>query len=191
MNKRYASQQGFVMLTALVFLLMLTVLAITAVRRATQDERIANNIRGQNIAFQAAETALRYCQKDFELTSNGSQLPVGTAQTVHGIPVNLYTGGPPDFAAPTLWQNKANWDASGYRLPAGTVPNVSAQPQCIIEEWKIPDLQSGGFSSGNSGNAGSDNAANLAAYMFTARGQGLTPNTVVWLQAVIYLGSGS
>ncbi|MCH8619689.1 PilX N-terminal domain-containing pilus assembly protein [Undibacterium sp. TS12] len=173
------------MITALVFLMVLTLLAITAVRRATQDESIAKSMREQNMAFQAAETALRYCQKDFELTTNGGPLTTGATQTVHGIPINLYASGPPDFPAPTLWQLRSNWTTSGYRLPAGTVPDVSAQPECIIEEWIRPPSTFGFTDSNNAGSAGL-----ASAYMITARGQGIVPTSVIWLQVVWYLGGG-
>lgn len=191
MRVRNSAQRGFVMLTALIFLMVLTVLAITAVRRATQDERFANSIREQNIAFQAAETALRYCQREFELTGNGDILPRGLTQTVHGVPVNLDPGlDPTGFSPPVLWQTKANWATFAGTLPANTVPNVSAQPQCMIEEWYRPN-QNSTYSSG-ARNAGTNSTGtNQYAYVITARSQGTTNLSVIWLQVVIYLGSGA
>lgn len=186
MKNLHNSQKGFVMLTAMVFLLVLTILALTAVRRATQGENIAKNMGEQNIAFQTAETALRYCQKDFELTLAGaSSLPLGTVQTVHGIPINLYQGVPPDFLIPDLWRTRSNWISRGFRLPANTVQYVSAQPECIIEEWIKPNA--GGYTDSN--NAGG--ATLNSSYVITARAQGVMPNSVVWLQVIWYLGSGS
>lgn len=186
MKKINTSQKGFVMLTAMVFLLVLTILALTAVRRATQGENIAKNMGEQNVAFQAAETALRYCQKDFEQTLAGaSQLPLGTVQTIHGIPINMYQGGLPDFLIPDLWRTKSNWVSRGFRLPPNTVQYVSAQPECIIEEWIKPNAD--GF--GSTVNAGGPGLN--SSYVITARAQGVMPNAVVWLQVIWYLGSST
>ncbi|MBC3911367.1 pilus assembly PilX family protein [Undibacterium umbellatum] len=186
MKNLHNSQKGFVMLTAMVFLLVLTILALTAVRRATQGENIAKNMGEQNVAFQTAETALRYCQKDFELTlAGGSALPLGTVQTVHGIPINLYQGGFPDFLLPDLWRTRSNWITRGFKLPANTVQYVSEQPECIIEEWIKPNKDGYGLGS----NAGSANLK--SSYVITARAQGVNSNSVVWLQVIWYLGSGS
>jgi len=184
MITKYKAQTGFVMLTSLVFLMVLTILAITAVRRATQDEGIANNLRGQNLAFQAAETALRFCQKEIEVTGAGSELGTGVVQTVNGVPVNIYPG-LPGSPMPNLWQTRSNWTTKAFTLPANTVPDVSAQPECMIEEWKKLNE---GFGMTEGGNAGSGTGK---AYLITARGQGVTAKTVIWLQVEWYLGSGA
>ncbi len=181
------AQKGFVMVTALIFLMVLTLLAITAVRRATQDESIAKSVREQNIAFEAAETALRWCQKELEQTNGGSELGTGVVQTVNGVPVNLY---PESLAAdpfpmPNLWKTRANWTSLGYRLPTNTVPNVSAQPQCMIEEWKKPNKKFGIVDANSAGNGLGK------AYVITARAQGIYAASVIWLQVEVYFGSGA
>ncbi|MFZ3002004.1 MAG: PilX N-terminal domain-containing pilus assembly protein [Undibacterium umbellatum] len=186
MKNSHNTQKGFVMLTAMVFLMVLTLLALTAVRRATQGENIAKNMGEQNIAFQTAETALRYCQKDIEQTLQGaSSLPIGTVQTLtHNIPINRYVGGPPDFVIPSLWRTRTNWVAQGYRLPPNTVEYVSAQPECIIEEWTKPNA-SGFVRKENEGTGLS------SSFVITARAQGIGPNSVIWLQLTWYPGGGS
>lgn len=52
-------QQGSALIIALVFLLLLTMIGITAIQNATQQERMAGNARDRAMAFQAAEAALR------------------------------------------------------------------------------------------------------------------------------------
>ncbi|PXX40057.1 type IV pilus assembly protein PilX [Undibacterium pigrum] len=171
------------MLTAMVFLLVLTLLALTAVRRATQGENIAKNMGEQNIAFQTAETALRYCQKEIEQTLAGdTSLPLATSQTaLHGVPINRYTGGAPEFFLPDLWRTKTNLVAKGYKLPANTIEKVSDQPQCIIEEWRKPTSQ--GFTRKKNAGTGI-----ITAFVTTVRAQGANAKSVVWLQQTWFPG---
>ncbi|BBB59661.1 hypothetical protein UNDKW_1388 [Undibacterium sp. KW1] len=197
MIRNYSSQRGFVMLTSMIFLMVLTMLAITAVRRATQEERFARSIREQNLAFQAAETALRYCQRDFELTNKGSVLPAGLDRTVNNIPINLYVQTTDDNPPPVLWATKANWATKGFRLPANTVPNVANQPECMIEAWFIPKVKDPAhpendpvFSASGS-NEGTNDLQHQTNYVITARGEGSTNLSVIWLQVTLYIGSAT
>ncbi|MBK1647901.1 pilus assembly PilX family protein [Rhabdochromatium marinum] len=52
-------QQGMVLVIGLIFLLLMTVIGVTSIQTTTLDERMAGNLRDKNIAFQAAEAALR------------------------------------------------------------------------------------------------------------------------------------
>jgi type IV pilus assembly protein PilX len=53
------SQRGMVLVTSLVILLVLTVLGLAAVQNTSLEERMAGNLRAENVALQAAEAALR------------------------------------------------------------------------------------------------------------------------------------
>ena len=52
-------QSGAALVVALVLLLVMTVLGVTAMRTTTLQERMAGNLRDSNLAFQSAEAALR------------------------------------------------------------------------------------------------------------------------------------
>lgn len=52
-------QQGAVLIVALVFLVILTIAGVTAMRFATIEERMAGNIQFRNQAFQIAQSELR------------------------------------------------------------------------------------------------------------------------------------
>ncbi len=52
-------QSGFALIVGLVVLVLLTLIMLTALKMASLEERMAGNLRNQNIAFQAAESALR------------------------------------------------------------------------------------------------------------------------------------
>lgn len=68
-------QQGIALVIALVFLLLLTIIGVTAMQSATLQERMAGNVRDRNIGFQAGELALRNAEvwmrdNEIALTSN-------------------------------------------------------------------------------------------------------------------------
>lgn len=176
-----STQWGFVLPTALIFLIIMTVIAVTAIRKATSDEKIAGNIRTQNIAFQAAESALRFCQRDLEASAPGGFLPLdpGVSVTNSQIPVlpySLPSGANPDSPPmPSVWEDRANWtNVNSFTLPANTIINVAAQPQCMIEEWTFPIKGKPEVSKG---------------YVITARGVGSVDTSVVWLQVTIRPGN--
>lgn len=52
-------QNGITLIVGLILLLVMTMLGLTAIQVTTQQERMAGNLRDRNIAFQAAESALR------------------------------------------------------------------------------------------------------------------------------------
>ena len=67
-NECRQDQQGFVLLTALAFMIVLTVILLSTVNVSSSDEKIARNSRDKDIAFAAAEAALR----DAEIYISGS-----------------------------------------------------------------------------------------------------------------------
>ena len=58
-NRSTGRERGAVLIVALVFLVIMTVLGVTAMRTTTLQERMAGNVRDSNLAFQSAEAALR------------------------------------------------------------------------------------------------------------------------------------
>jgi len=59
-NHSLAGQErGIVLVVALVMLVLITIIGMTSIRTLTLEERMASNTYDRNLAFQAAETALR------------------------------------------------------------------------------------------------------------------------------------
>lgn len=58
------NQTGMALAIGMLFLLILTIIGLTAVRSTTQQARMAGNYQFQNAAFQAAESALRGFQRE-------------------------------------------------------------------------------------------------------------------------------
>jgi Tfp pilus assembly protein PilX len=61
---RHSHQQGFVLVTSLVFLIVLSLLGVMAVRGSLFDERMAANDRDRALAREYAELALRDAERD-------------------------------------------------------------------------------------------------------------------------------
>ncbi|WAH59645.1 PilX N-terminal domain-containing pilus assembly protein [Pseudomonas sp.] len=53
------SQQGMVLLVALVMLLLITMIGVSSMHNATLQEKMASSVQTRNTTFQAAEAALR------------------------------------------------------------------------------------------------------------------------------------
>jgi type IV pilus assembly protein PilX len=61
--KLHHAQKGVVLAVALIMLVLITLLAVSAMRTTIMEERMASNSRNDNIAFQLAETALRQAEE--------------------------------------------------------------------------------------------------------------------------------
>ena len=57
--KKPGVQRGMVLVISLVFLLVLTLLGLAAMQNTSLEEQMAGNLRAENVAFHAAEAALR------------------------------------------------------------------------------------------------------------------------------------
>ena len=169
------------LVVSLIFMLIMTVLAVTAIHRSILDEKVTGNLRSQNIALQAAETALRYCQKNLEATGPSGHLPLipGTTQTIGGIKIIGYPRDiDPSSTAPTApnkWSDRANWTPDNTKTLGLDLTTHSALPaQCMIEEYPMKDLLK---------------AKVYVAYQITARGVGGNANAIVWVQQTIRTGN--
>lgn len=59
-----ACQRGMALITSMIFMVMLTVIGVTAARMSLLEERMAGNMRDRDLAFRAAEMALRDAERD-------------------------------------------------------------------------------------------------------------------------------
>ncbi|MBY0572445.1 MAG: hypothetical protein K2P84_02085 [Undibacterium sp.] len=166
---------------------MMTILAVAAIKKTTLDEKIAGNLRVQNIAFQAAEQALRKCESALTLASdNPNEMCLPRPQSGAAIPINEPAGelgASPQANFPHRWELASNWENSAlaYRLTGSDKVSGLAsekQPQCMIETWPFNDTDTDDRSK-----------QEKKAYVITARAVGPTNAGVVWLQEVIRCGN--
>ncbi|SEO72941.1 pilus assembly PilX family protein [Aquisalimonas asiatica] len=62
---RWNAQRGAVLVVSLVLLAVMTLIGVFAMRGTTLEERMAGNLRDRDMAFQAAEGALREAEREF------------------------------------------------------------------------------------------------------------------------------
>ncbi|MFC1602018.1 PilX N-terminal domain-containing pilus assembly protein [Pseudomonadota bacterium] len=126
MNK----QQGAVLIIALLFLLIVTLLGVSAMQSSVMEERMAGNMHDHNMAFQAAESGLKDGW-DWLLPLTGRPLPDGTASN------GVYTDGsigaePADYIFD--WEGLGTDYGANTSNNAGDFPHNAKPPIYVIEE---------------------------------------------------------
>lgn len=116
-------ERGAVLIVALVVLLILTILGVAGMQSTVLEERMAGNMRDRNLAFQAAEAALRAGELDAQAGTN--------------IDFDVLTAPAPDDPADdTVWQ------ATTTIAYADDLAGVAAAPEYIIERQQgIPPVE--------------------------------------------------
>jgi len=132
-------QHGVALVIALILLVLISLLAVSSLRNAGSSEMVAGNVRTTELASQAADIALRYCES--------KALEMATA------------GVTPD-STPDQWKTAATWDSpnttkpwdgtstSAFVLPAElvnqagmTYDTYKRAPECMVE--KLPAVTPG------------------------------------------------
>lgn len=118
-SQSVAKQQGITLIVALVLLVVVSLAAGVSIQGSTKSEQTANNARSQELAWQAAEGALRYYEigvtNSFRAT-NTSLFPSFTL-TVSDYTI---TAAPAVVGSDPLWRTTTSWDGSPTQ--AVTVP---------------------------------------------------------------------
>ncbi len=173
-------QRGAALITSLIILLVLTVLGVAAMSSSSLEELMAGNLRDQAMALDAAEAALRDGERLIE--SWGGTRPIASSDTSAANPVfqmgvffdpNVPGDDFDNHAFDTaVWGTTS--DPTPSRLYSRTGLGVSQQPRFVIEE--LGDV--GGPADWRAG----IHRAGITMYRVTARGTGLSNNSVVLLQ---------
>ena len=177
-------QSGAVLVVGLIFLMVLSLLGVTVIQSGILEERMAGNMRDWNVAFQAAEAALR----DAELDVRGGRI-TGAAGFVDGcgsagVSLGLCL---PGTSAP-VWDpsvvdlsdsaSTVKYVTYGAKTSAAALTGVATQPRYIIEA--LPNQRNISISNDNSGQA----KVGRYLYRITARGYGAAITSKVTLQSV-------
>ena len=191
---RHDRQRGAVLFVALVFLLLLTLLGVTASSTSILQERMTGGMRNAHLAGIGTESGLRGGEVDLwaaaarSNTANGGVAMPPCAQT--GVQPCRYmrTNGIADqrvekFRTSTAWLDPGSDGAKAYDQDLSnqddpyTTGNLKSQPRYIIEDLGL-DTGSGG--NGNMGGAilsapgAMGGAPSVHLYRITARSQGAT-----------------
>ncbi len=185
----HSGQQGVALLMAMLFLVILTLIGIASMTGTTLEERMARNSRETNIAFQAAEAAMRDAETDLKGGAGVTRAPAitpadftmaagtcsntGECQPATTAP-QIWDGSPPTLEDTTKSVRYGNYtgatlfpiSAQNNEGIAGTVllpsMGVAKQPRYVIEYLGVSGPQQ--------------------VYRITAIGYGPTPTTKVILQ---------
>jgi type IV pilus assembly protein PilX len=158
-------QQGAALLLSLVFMLILTIIAASALQTSTLQERMAGNTRDTNSAFQAAEAALR----------EGEQVLQGAAVGPFNASNGMYKqcSGAAVECKPPDWNDRTS---SGWRS-ASDITGVTAAPQYYLEELPQLDDPLAPLDAGTA-------VKLISNYRITARGFGVSDRTMVVLRTI-------
>jgi type IV pilus assembly protein PilX len=136
-------QAGIALIIALILLVVLSLLAAMSVRNAASSEGVSGNVRRSQLAAQAAETGLRYCEDAIV-----NLISAGTATFNFSTPSNSATAALSaslilDYVAGTPTSEiTSNWDttAAGPLIvplssvnPSGVSTTFARPPECMIE----------------------------------------------------------
>lgn len=160
-------QNGAVLIVSLLILVLLTLLGLTAIQAGTVQERIVGNTRNLDVAFQAAEAALREAEDRLDNPS----VPLTNGSVAGWYHWSLAPA--PAWKTPATWDSAANID---YALGSDAGWGVARAPEFAIEE--LPPMPDTGGSLDGSAPLSED-----VMYRVHARGFGGTENTFVILQS--------
>lgn len=174
-----SSQGGISLVIVMIFLVILSILGITAMQGSTLSSRIARNEADRNLAFQAAEAAIKDAEADIKglRYDNTVCVPATTGCRTERINrgdnfVTACTNGLCDSLAATspVWESTAKWASGGGSVTYGTytaapaLSNVSQQPRYLLEYFPMGDA---------------------VVYRITAIGYGANSSSQIMLQTAV------
>jgi type IV pilus assembly protein PilX len=185
-------ERGVVLVMTLILVVILSLLGTFAIRNATQTERSINGIRSTEVAREAAETALRFCEQIAIFDGDGKDYTEYATTGLRGKIIATTIGSESDPVA--AWRTEANWiDTSNvievppgyYKKDVGANTSESqlkTAPRCLIQKLETASTPK------------------LTGYLITARGfannADFDPSTgkskqgaESWMQSVLTRGS--
>lgn len=165
-------QQGAALVVSLLMLLVMTIIGLVGVQVTSLEEKMAGNMRDRNLAFQAAESAVRAG----EAYLTAATLP--TFDCTNGLykADDVNCDGTKDLTT-KVWAAVA-WDTAAVvsYSDGAKLADVYAYPAYIIEE--LPPVPEAG------GSLEAGVPTERSFYRVTARGTGGTQNAVVMVQSI-------
>jgi len=160
-------QGGAVLIVSLLVLLVMTIIGVTAMQTTTFEEMMAGNMRDRNLAFQAAEAAMRDAETLIENSVSPSAFD-GTG--------GLYgeSDTDPDY-------DSASWDSTDSSAYSGTISGVAAQPRYYAKQVGVIVGTGGPRNIGIYGSQQS--SGDITTFRITARGVGGTSAAQAYLQS--------
>ena len=192
--KDEARENGAALFVSLVFLLILTVIGLAGMQSTSLQEKMASHMRERNLAFQAAESALR--AGEAYLAANVPTIVCDSA--TDGIYDNSSPGSTTDCPASkgwpssaqsthaygpdneNFWKNNTDVKTLGLGETSHQYDKLADKPKYIIEA-----LAAGAVGAGVSLEAGIPIPSGPKYYKITAHGVGTDINAAVVTQSVV------
>lgn len=170
-SKSMNNQRGSALAIGLIFLVILTLLGLTASSGAIHQELMTRNVRDSQLALQAAEAALRGAET--WLREQTAPEPANYAEIYD---IGYCNTGNSDCANQneSWWLSDANTIEFGVLSGVDAVRDVKTQPRYVIEL----------YGRGNSGGISSSQQQEILFYRITARGTGMNDNTVRMVRSI-------
>ncbi|WP_324778920.1 pilus assembly PilX family protein [Thiobacillus sedimenti] len=175
------TQRGAALITGLIFLVVLTLISLSAIKATSLEERMAGNARDQDVAFEAAEAGIRDAMKKLPTVSTQPALFVAGCSNGYCLndPVTpVWTA----LTANNQWTSTKTAAYNGTLNFSGSGPALPQQPRYIIEllPGTVP-----AFGSTATIGKGNTSGAQLTPYRITAVGWGMTGQTQAMVQATV------
>lgn len=166
----FPAQRGVALVLALIFLLLSTMLAVTAVTTSLLEERMAGNMGNSNVAFQAAESAL--VAGEVWIGSQINKPVFDPANGTDGLHLRSLTSTPAWDTSTGVWSSADVFTYAGLN-------GVAAQPAFIIEDLgEIADTKGSLVMPSNYKSTGKN------LFRVTARARGSEKSAMLQLQSV-------
>jgi type IV pilus assembly protein PilX len=130
-------QRGAILIVSMLMLLVMTLIGVTAISTTTLEEKMAGNARQRQLAFQAADSALREAEawlstniktvSQFETAFSGTPAELywvrqpRAGDTLRDVPIDIYDGDA--------------WGAGNSQQPATTVHTTGQNPPRYLIEY--------------------------------------------------------
>jgi len=157
---------GSALIVSLLILVVMTLIGITAVSTSGLEERMAGNVRDDQVAFQAAEIALRGAEADIENLASTAGF-------------NGTNGQYPQDSTLDISPGSSIWTGSNSKVYSGALGDEKSAPRYVIEVLGTQgksDPVMGGYGT-NSG------IGAVTSFRITARGTGISDKSTVILQS--------
>ncbi|HEY4091031.1 MAG TPA: pilus assembly protein [Luteibacter sp.] len=174
-------ERGAVLIIALIFLLLLTIVAITSSSRSLIQERLAGALRNAQQAEWSAETALRGVE--WRIFSGDTTLGCYNSSTPALVSAKATT-----FRTASTWVTDGGTEYKGIgggvdytATPTDTTLStavLAANPWYIVESLGQDRTPSNNTSTAKEIGSGGSTTANFYLYRITARATGGSPNTI-------------
>ena len=165
-------QRGMVLVTALLMLIVVTILALAMFRSFGLDEKIAGNLREKQRALSAAETAEQFAE--YWLTTGGGSAnsPLITCTSVVAASVPQICTNALASAASVPWQSGGNPVGVTYTPSVPSLMNVTTSP--VLGSYYATPAFYVQYLGTN---------ANGTLYQIDAQGYGGSPDTVAVVES--------